>query len=407
VLALAVALLPAAGLGVWLGGRAVHAPVAQSTPTPAPTRALSTPPGAVLPFVPASPRSLVSPTPFVPPARLLSTVPADTRVFYYSRFGTQPGDAVRLEALDWSGAPRGYLDIPGAVLGGPVEPRVMQSPDGQRLLVNDDAYTAQGEHLVHLILDGRRWETLWADDSRHLCTLASSDDATGVSWSALVIAADGHVEHTLPLSHTATGDAGWSLEACAVSADRLMAYATADVTTTGVRVLRISDGATILSQNLCTDAQCSTAPNWTAVTPDARWAAETMPGDRVQLRDLLTGRTTTLPAGGEVVALSLDASRLIVGHRNGADSATVQLVDVQSGGVLWSRQTAAPAAEDVAIAPRGGTLVFAWRPPGATPAPSPGAEATPATLTLLATGNPIRARDLVPSDVYSLWSWKL
>ena len=325
----------------------------------------------------------------------------NTPVIYYTPYRTQSNNAVRLEALDWSGAARGHLDIPGAMLGSPTgEPKIVQSPDGQRLIVMDDVYTAQGKHLYHLQLEGRRWATLWADDGRHLCTEVSKEDSSGLAWSVLVVAEGGGVEHTVRLPHTTAGQSGWNLESCSIAGDRLVTYFGVDMMTTGVLVSRISTGAPILHQsNLCGDDQCTQGPMWSTVTPDARWAAETLPANTVRLRDLVTGRVTPLRTTGVVLALSRDGSRLLVDRRQDGGPSTVSLVDVHSNTVLWSHQMASPGSSDVGVAPAGASLAISWHPAS----PGPSAQPIPQTLTLLSASTPFRPRDLVIFDVYSLW----
>jgi hypothetical protein len=401
-LALVVALV--AGIRVAVV-RLQHTSTPQGTPfgkletlNPAP---LSTP----SPDVPPTP----TPTPYVAPAHLPSTVPAGVPVVYYTSTEKQPDNAVRLEAVDWQGVARGHIDVTGMTLPTPdAVLAILQSPDGERLLVGDSVYSDDGSRLFSTGAAGE--SRIWADDSRSVCTLTPViDQAAGTAqWVVTVATAHGVARHAMHLAPTFVGNSGYTLDACSPSRNRAVLYGHVDASTPEVLVARLDTGTPVLDQSLCDEpVRCVTTPARTVTAADGRHSAESTYDGRVQVRNLLTGRTTAVAVHGDVLGMSADGSSVLLSPTSvNPDPDRVGLVDVASGRVLWSEAHAFVAARDAAALPGSTAMAVTWR---SAPAPTPDATGElppppPGILALLVpSGSGVRVVT-VAAGVATMWA---
>jgi hypothetical protein len=374
-----VAVLLAAGSGTWFTVEHLHARYAIPASTPQPVPSASPP--ATTP--------VATPAPYQLPAALDSTVPANTPVFYYVSHAGQPQGSIRLEALDWSGAHRGHVDVPGAAFDadGGVPFGILQSPDGERLLIGRTVYASDGRRLFNAPDEAQI--LVWADDSRSLCYAHGGyTPGQGSNWAVTVLSATGTRAHIVHLPGNLGGDAGYNVEACAVKEDRIVAYRGVDTSIVLVTAVQISTGRVELSQSLCNPPSACT-PEDVAVTPDGRVSAEAGPDGIVHIRDLGNGRLRTLAPRGGVLALSSDGSRLLMGTSSWTPNRPLMLVDAASGRVLWTLAGAVVDPFASGSEPRGSAIALAWHPPAppATVRPDftypPG---PPSTLVLLRPG---------------------
>jgi len=384
-MAVGIAVLLAVGSGTWYAVERLHGRNAVPAASP---NAVPSPTAAPTPLTSAA----ASPTPL--PAVLFSTVPPDVPVFYYISRGTQPRGGIRLEAVDWSGARRGEIDIPGLSL--PQDSStglgILQSPDGERLLYGDNVYASNG-HLLYTVPPAALGRMMWADDSRSLCSVTGrGTTAAGVANDLVVVGPDGTTRPTEDQLGTTGNDAAYFVEACSVSSDRVVAYVQVSSAATTVRVSQLSSNRTLLDQSLCPSGSCGYNLGNISVTPEGRVAAESDQNGQVRLRDLTTGRVRSLAQRGGVIQLSADGTRLLLG-RPSFDFSSRQypltLVDVATGRVLWSHSQEGVLGTDVGTQPGGSTIAVAYHDIDATATPGPNNYmplTRPSTLVLLSDG---------------------
>jgi len=377
-LAVGLAVLVAMGSGTWFAVQRLHGRTAAPAATPSP-----------------APRVTPAPSPGQLPAALHSTVPAGVPVFWYA-LQTQPSSgAVRLEAVDWSGAPRGHLDLPGVVMppqaGGTMG--VVQSPDGERLLVLNTVYSSDGRLLYDLPQNPPGRPT-WGDNSRTVC-LVSSSTGPGVYETDLVVLDDGRRRPVTAVLGT-RNDQFDQVKACAVSTDRVVDYVQIGLDVTKVQVRKLSSNQVLLDQTLCASSSpgCGTTPDNLAVSANGRVAAESDRDGLVSIRDLTTGAVRTLPQRGGVLQISADGTRLLLGRPNfvyGGPVYPLTLVDLSAGRVLWAHAESGVLSSDVGTQPGGSTFAVAYSAYDHNAAPPPGSQnpyipSPPSTLVLLTGG---------------------
>src|SRR5438552_7462609 len=123
---------------------------------------------------PRHPRPAVTRTPAQPIRVTSLQAPPSGSSLLWFRDNAELGAFV-LRATDWDGRRVGGLSVSCGACG------VLASPDGQRLLIGEQAQPAPGQGSDRVfdsngrllsIVDGFQAE--WADDSRHLCSLRAA-----------------------------------------------------------------------------------------------------------------------------------------------------------------------------------------------------------------------------------------
>jgi hypothetical protein len=394
-LAVGLAALVALGSGTWLTVQRLHGRTTTPATTPSPM-----------------PRVTPAPSPGQLPAAFTSTVPAGVPVFWYALQVQPSSGAVRLEAVDWSGARRGHLDLTGigampAQAGGNLG--VVQSPDGERLLVLNQVYSSDGRFLYDLPQNPAGAPT-WGDDSRTIC-LVTRPTAAGVNATDLVVL-DGSGARRPVESVLGTGsDESHIVKACAVSTDRVVDYVQIGLDVTKVQVRKLSSNQVLLDQTLppCASPStgCGPTPDNLSVSANGRVAAESDRGGLVRVRDLTTGAVRTLSRRGGVLQISADGTRLLLGRPNfvyGGPVYPLTLIDVSTGRVLWTHAESGVLSSDAGAQPGGSTIAVAYSAYDHNAAPPPGAQndyipSPPSTLVLL-TGGTART---IATGVHSLF----
>jgi hypothetical protein len=313
--------------------------------------------------------------------------PQDRQLLWFGRRSEQIATAVRLHATDWDGHEVGTLAV------GCLAPCwFKQSPDGQRLLVGPflaedapghpaDIFDASGRHLG--TVDGLA-SAVWADDSRHVCTLRALNPSAPRSASPI------HVELELaapgagpPRSVAEVGvsiavDSGsWNVAACSIAADRAVLSLSGDVEH-AVRVVELSSGRTLYSRDDQTQpGTCACPVSNMVVSHDGTVAVENLSLGGLRFLNLSTGATTPGPAGlsaqTQVLGLSWNGRRALT---------SAGVFDVPTGRLLWLAPATAvglsaerPGSDDVLVfvsAPStsdrlaivrgdGSAMVFAYR----------------------------------------------
>jgi hypothetical protein len=200
-----------------------HAALSSPTPPSQVAAALATP----------APTTMPTPTPEPPPAGIDLL------------WRTVPGDAHRIEAIDWSGTLRGGLAI---------DPSrdVLPTADGQRLLVGsadrteETVLTAQGQTVARMPVDPKVGEWSWADNGDHLCGLLRSAEAASAQLEVVTVGGQARAVATMTWPG---GDGGASLVACSLASDLAVVSVFLGDDDAGhvadYRVIRISTGRTV------------------------------------------------------------------------------------------------------------------------------------------------------------------
>lgn len=388
-LAVGLAVLLAAGSGTWFAVQRLHgrsatpATTPDAAPTPVPTTAPTT-----------APTAAASATPL--PSTLTSTVPGGVPVFWYTSRTGQPNGALRLEALDWSGARRGHLDIPGMALPQDASTGlgILQSPDGERLLLGDTVYSSDG-HRLYLLPPGTPGRVRWADDSRTICMVSGAPvpgGGGGDDNELVVLDGNGTPRSTVSVLGRTGDDALFAVEGCSVTADRVVSYVQVSSAATEVQVNRLGSNQQLLKQTLCTTGTCGYNLGNISVSADCRVAAESDMDGHVRIRDLTTGRVRNLSARGGVLQISADGTRLLLGRPSfdfSNHSYPLTLLDVATGRVLWTHAQEGVLGSDTGSQPGGSAIAVAYHDIDLTATPGPNNYmplTRPSTLVLLRGG---------------------
>jgi hypothetical protein len=392
-LALGIAVLVALGSGTWFTVQRLHgrsiAPAATPSPMPRVTPAPS--PGQVAPA-------------------FNSTVPAGVPVFWYA-LQTQPSsDAVRLEAVDWSGAHRGHLDLTGI---GAMPPQaggnlgVVQSPDGERLFVLNRVYSSDG-HLLYYLPQNEPGQPTWADDSRTICLLTTPAHPGGGVDNDLVVLGGNGTRRPSEAVLSMGNDQYNVVKACSVSTDRVVTYVSVGPALARVQVRKLSSNKVLLDQALCPTADdCGYNLGNISVSANGRVAAESDRDGHVRIRDLTSGAVRTLSQRGGVLRISADGTRLLLGRPSfvyGGPQYPLTLIDVSTGKVVWTHSEEGVLGSDVGARPGGSTIAVAYSAYDHNATPPPGAQnpympSLPSTLVLLNGGT----AKTIATDIHSLF----
>ncbi len=316
-IALVLGLLPALGLAATVAVKQVTAPRRPAATAPQPTQ-------FARPLHPA----------------LHSTVAAGVDVVYWANWDGVHGAPYRLHAVDWSGHDAGTVDLPATTDAsrGNQQPVAIPAPDGRSLLVDGDVYSAGGQWLG----SAPSGQTLWADDSRHLCHLTVSNDVQSVRVDLL--ATDGTLRSSASAPTTgAAPSQAITLLSCSATAMRADVLVSADRQDGHTTVLQLDlrSGGLGAERTVC-DGICAAS---VVASPDGSLLAYDDTAGQPVLTPIPSGdpRTISLlatplllsgPVGADALLLQLrpPLATTVAAHVPG-----LELLDLHSGGVEWSR----------------------------------------------------------------------
>jgi hypothetical protein len=272
-----------------------------------------------------------------------------------------------LIGFDWTGKPRGTVKLPQQV--GQFD-RLSQAPDGSAF-----GYEPNGKGGFHLFFDplgnpiGSAGSSIfyqsemWADDSRHLCSL----DGSGGHWS-LGLAAPGAAPNPVneialdPLSLARSGIIAFSFAACSARNDRAVIPYSYPGRPTAYSVVRISDGA-VLQQRTYPAGQVENV----IASMDGTLIAENSGATLIRRASDLS-LTNSLDPTLRVLAFSGDNSSVLVSTAPlGAKlPANQEVLDLQTGRVIW-RGEGTSALSSFAVQPGGNAFALALTTDGNPP----------------------------------------
>ncbi len=223
------------GSGPDPGSVALH-PTTTATRTPAAT---ATPTFTWTPY-PGKPQA----PPYVPPAtaQVVSTVkaPPPLIVTYDTSQKMTTTSAVRYIARNYRGQIVGSITIDQAAQAA----GVLVSPDGSKLLIGDLVFNIHGHELANLyspMYADALIQPIWADDSDHLCGIASGNSTGKVHGALLEFSAHGGFRTVAQLGPLNGAGGGWSVLACSAMSDRAV-ISQVDGSQSEILVLRLSTG---------------------------------------------------------------------------------------------------------------------------------------------------------------------
>jgi hypothetical protein len=273
-----------------------------------------------------------------------------------------------LIGFDWTGKPRGTAKISQPV--GQYD-RLSQAPDGSAFAYEPNAkggfqvfFDAMGNPIASSDPPVRYQTEMWADDSRHLCTL----DGSGGHWSIGVAEPGVAPDHTnvvaLDPAIAQSGIIAVSLAACGANTNGGTAVIEYSYTSRPTKywVVRIADGA-ILRQRTYPAGQVE---NVTA-SMDGSLIAENS-GVTLIRRASDLSLVTGLDAPLRVLAFSGDDSSVLVSTAPmGAGlPANQEVLDLQTGRVIWRGEGTA-AVSSFAAQPGGNAFAVALTTDGNPP----------------------------------------
>ncbi|MHB8332133.1 MAG: hypothetical protein ACYDEA_08050 [Candidatus Dormibacteria bacterium] len=121
---------------------------------------------------------------------------------------------------------------------------VLVSPDGSKLLIGDLVFNTYGHELADLY--SARYpdalvQPIWADDSDHLCGIASGNSTGEVRGALLEFSASGGFRTVAQLGTLSGTGGGWSVLACSPKSDRAIVWQE-DGSHSEILVTRLSTG---------------------------------------------------------------------------------------------------------------------------------------------------------------------
>jgi hypothetical protein len=273
-----------------------------------------------------------------------------------------------LIGFDWTGKPRGTVKLSQQV--GQFD-RLSQAPDGSAF-----GYEPNGKGGYHLFVDqlgnpiGSAGSSvfyqseMWADDSRHLCTLDPGRGQWGLGLAQPGAAPNPVNEVALdPSSLARSGIIAFSFAACSARNDRAVIAYSYPGRPTAYSVVRVSDGA-ILQQRTYPPGQVE---NVTA-SMDGSLIAENSAVTTIRRTSDLS-LVTSLDPTLRVLAFSADDSSVLVSTApmGGGLAADQEVLDLQSRAVMW-RGEGTSTISAIAVQPGGNTfavgLLTDGNPPG-------------------------------------------
>jgi hypothetical protein len=223
---------------------------------------------------------------------------------------------------------------------------IIPSPDGHRALVSPfDVIDSGGRRLGSVALPGYEIrDSVWADDSRHLCLLGEPINSSSPDYGArsLWLAEAGQPARRI----AAVGDGGSlpGLTACSMKNDRAVIVSDYSghipppqgnrvLITAEVQVIALSTGSVLYEHDYTSDP--TPVPMLATSSADGLFLVEN--GDltpTATIRDLTTGKLLQTLPGVEVQGFSWDGARLIESSPSGSDEA-VSVVDRLTQKVIW------------------------------------------------------------------------
>jgi hypothetical protein len=289
-----------------------------------------------------------SASPYVPPAtaQVVSTVkaPPPLIVTYDMSEKITATSPARYIARNYQGQVVGSITIDQAAQAA----GVLVSPDGSKLLIGDLVFSISGHELANLYsatYPNALVQPIWADDSDHLCGIASGNSTGEVRGALLEFSADGGFRTVAQLGPLSGTGGGWSVLACSPTSDRAVVWQQHG-SLSQILVMRLSTG-----QLLATYDGGAAGEGPGAATHNGSFVA--INGSRgVTILNTATGRqvatvsrwgnTMGYPAIGEALAFSWDGSRLLLQS------------DIAQGGprwiVAWSTNTNLVTSQSMSLA---------------------------------------------------------
>ncbi|MHB1940716.1 MAG: WD40 repeat domain-containing protein [Candidatus Dormibacteria bacterium] len=309
-----------------------------NTPVAAPTPAFAWTP------YPGKP----SASPYVPPAtaQVESTVkaPPPLIVTYDMSEKITATSPARYIARNYQGQVVGSITIDQAAQAA----GVLVSPDGSKLLIGDLVFSIYGHELADLYsatYPNALVQPIWADDSNHLCGIASGNSTGQVRGALLEFSAAGGMRIIAQLGPLSGTGGGWSVLACSPTADRAVVWQQQG-SHSEILVMRLSTGQLLATYDggASGDGPGAASHNGSFVAING--------SDGVTILNTVTGRqvatvsrwgnTMGYPAIGQALAFSWDGSRLLLQS------------DIAQGGpywiVAWSTNTNLVTSQSMSLA---------------------------------------------------------
>ncbi|HXZ98912.1 MAG TPA: hypothetical protein VEK76_01050 [Candidatus Binatia bacterium] len=267
--------------------------------------------------------------PWTPPAtaQVVSTITASPPliVSYDYTQAMTAASPVRYIARNYQGQVVGTISIDQSAQAA----GVLVSPDGSKLLIGDLAYDIHGHQLANLYsatYADALAQPIWADDSDHVCGIASGNSTGAVEGALLEFAASGGIRTVAQLGPLNGAGTGWSVLACSPTSDRAVVWQN-DGSQSEMLVMRLSTGQLLAS--------------YAGAAPDLGSGAASHDGTLVAINgaqgitilDTVTGRqVATVTRWGETMGypfianalgFSWDGSRLLLES------------DIAKGGPRW------------------------------------------------------------------------
>jgi hypothetical protein len=249
---------------------------------------------------------------------------------------------VTLVAVDWSGQPRGTVDVSGGN-----SPRISQSPDGSRLLIGNTVYASIGGVVGHLA--GSDPTPVWGDDSSRLCGLKRTfvDPSANGGPSRVWLyneAVGGSLWQVTELPMLQSDQSSWDIEQCDVSQGRITVLETGqDGVPVTLMTVGLNHGA-VLARH---DFAPNTIAMVSALSPDGRYLAGFQGGQSSPhpgVLDLQTGQfIAKLPRNVFPGQFTPDGSLMLCTTQSGSNPMVVATIDWRTGTQHWSETPASGA----------------------------------------------------------------
>jgi hypothetical protein len=287
-----------------------------------------------------------------PPAAAAPTIVGKTPVADYGPppagvpllYAPDPRHDGRYVGLDWSGMPRGTIELhpsPDA------NRNLLQAPDGSAFLLLPFKGLG-GEYFDRLGRPVAAVEppiqfAMWADDSKHACTLGSA----GGRWMLSLVAPDGTSISSravaLDPAIARSGIIAIDFRSCAARNDRAVLVYAYSGRPTDVYVVRISDGTILLHQSHPADtlADITASPDGALVAESSNKSTGYLAGPTAPntiVRRVADGPVVaTLDPSFGVLAFSSDDSVALVNTSPWASGVATHLalVRLADSAVLW------------------------------------------------------------------------
>jgi hypothetical protein len=314
------------------------------------------------PMAPAAPVGVVS----LPPIAINYGAPPPGVPLVWVQ---DPNHTALLIGFDWTGKPRGTVKV--AQLG--QYDKLSQAPDGSALGIE-----ANGKGGFHVYLDrlgnlnpspastlNYQYE-MWADDSRHVCTL----DFLGGHWNLglMLLGAASNPVHEValdPSSLARSGIIAFSFAACSARNDRAVITYFYPGRPTQYSVVRISDGAVLQQPTYAAGLVASVTASMDGsliAESSGQSAGEPAPNAAatvIRRASDLSVVTTLAPSDG-VLAFSGDNSSALVTTAPwiAGQPTMLEVIDWQTGKVTWQGEGTSPLGT-FAIQPGGNAFAIA------------------------------------------------